>query len=53
MTPFAALGIGFIMAIIFLRRWKTARAGEPVTHPDLSGYEKKVEEELKKFVPED
>ena len=51
--PFAALGIGFILAIIFLRRWKAARVGEPVTHPDLAGYEKKVEEELKKFVPED
>jgi cytochrome c-type biogenesis protein CcmH len=51
--PFAALGIGFILAIIFLRRWKAVRVGEPVTHPDLSGYEKKVEEELKKFTPED
>ena len=51
--PFAALGIGFILAIIFLRRWKAARVGEPVTHPDLAGYEKKVEEELKKFTPED
>ena len=51
--PFAALGIGLIVAIIFLRRWRAARMNEPVTHPDLSGYEKKVEEELKKFTPED
>jgi hypothetical protein len=30
-----------------------ARMNEPVTHPNLSDYEKKVEEELKKFTPED
>ena len=47
------IGIGLIVAIVFLRRWKAARMNEPLTHPDLSGYEKKVEEELKKFTPED
>ena len=39
--PFAVLGVGLILAIIFLRRWKAAGVGEQVTHPDLAAYQKK------------
>jgi cytochrome c-type biogenesis protein CcmH/NrfF len=51
--PFAALGIGLIVAILFLRRFKAAQPGVPQAHVDLTSYQQKVEEELKKFTPED
>lgn len=51
--PFAALGIGLIVAIVFLRRYKAMRASAPPASVDLAQYQDKVEEELKKFTPED
>ncbi|HLH32246.1 MAG TPA: cytochrome c-type biogenesis protein CcmH, partial [Terriglobia bacterium] len=51
--PFAALGIGLIVAVLFLRRFKNSRATEPAVPMDLSQYQQKVEDELKKFTPED
>ena len=51
--PFAALGAGLIVAIVFLRRYKAMRASTPPSSVDLSQYQDKVEEELKKFTPED
>jgi len=52
-TPFAALGIGFLAAIYFLRRFRAKWAGVPSMNSDLAKYHDKVEEELKKFTPED
>lgn len=51
--PFAALGIGVFAAIYFLRRYRSQWAGAAGTNPDLAKYHDKVEEELKKFTPED
>lgn len=51
--PFAALGVGFAVAILFLRRFRAAAAHTPAAPVDLTQYQQKVEEELKKFTPED
>ena len=51
--PFAALAIGLIMALYFLRRFRTRWAAPAELNPDLAKYQDKVEEELKKFTPED
>jgi cytochrome c-type biogenesis protein CcmH len=51
--PFAALAIGALAAIYFLRKFKGRWAGVPENGPDLGKYHDKVEEELKKFTPED
>ena len=53
--PFVALAIGTLMAVYFLRkfrgRWVNAAAG--ASNTDLAKYQDKVEEELKRFTPED
>jgi cytochrome c-type biogenesis protein CcmH len=51
--PFAALGIGLVVAIMFLRRFRAAQVSGPATPAGLTNYQEKVEEELKKFTPED
>jgi cytochrome c-type biogenesis protein CcmH len=51
--PFVALGIGMLVAIYFVRRFRAKWAGVPVTDVDVAKYQDKVEEELKKFTPED
>jgi cytochrome c-type biogenesis protein CcmH len=54
--PFAALGIGTLVAVYFLRRFRMRSAGAAgaiETNQDLGKYQDKVEEELKKFTPED
>jgi cytochrome c-type biogenesis protein CcmH len=52
--PFAALLIGSLAAIYFLRQFRSRWAGPAAgTNPDLAKYQSKVEEELKKFTPED
>src|SRR6185436_9553881 len=51
--PFLALGIGALVAIYFLRRFRSQWAGAPAPNADLAKYQDKVEEELKKFTPED
>ena len=51
--PFAALGIGALAAIYFLRRFRARWTTAGSTNADLARYQDKVEEELKKFTPED
>jgi cytochrome c-type biogenesis protein CcmH len=51
--PFAALGVGLVVAILFLRRFRAAQAPAAAGPADLTQYQQKVEEELKKFTPED
>jgi cytochrome c-type biogenesis protein CcmH len=51
--PFAALAVGMLMAVYFLRRFRSRWAGAPSTNAELTKYQEKVEEELKKFTPED
>jgi len=53
LMPFVALGIGLAVAIAFVRRYKAQPANGPSTNVDLTAYQQKVEEELKKFTPED
>jgi len=52
--PFAVLGIGALASIYFVRRFRSRWAG-PAAGPseNLTKYQDKVEEELKKFTPED
>ena len=51
--PFAALLIGSLIAIYFLRRFRARWAGPVEANVELAKYQDKVEEELKKFTPED
>jgi cytochrome c-type biogenesis protein CcmH len=51
--PFAALAIGALAAVYFLRQFRKRWAGVPENTADLTKYQGKVEEELKKFTPED
>jgi cytochrome c-type biogenesis protein CcmH len=51
--PFLALGIGAVVAIYFVRRFRAKWAGAPTADIDVARYQDKVEEELKKFTPED
>jgi cytochrome c-type biogenesis protein CcmH/NrfF len=51
--PFAALGGGLLVAVLFLRRFKASKASANPATADLTQYQQKVEEELKKFTPED
>jgi cytochrome c-type biogenesis protein CcmH len=51
--PFAALAIGGLAAVYFLRRFRTQWAAPVESNADLAKYHDKVEEELKKFTPED
>lgn len=51
--PFAALAIGAMLAIYFLRQFRSRWAGAPPTNSDLVKYQDQVEEELKRFTPED
>ena len=50
--PFAALGIGALMVLFFVWRFRSRWAGVPVDE-NLTKYQQKVEEELEKFTPED
>ena len=50
--PFLALAIGVLAAIYFVRRFR-ARWVASSPSGDLSKYQDKVEEELKRFTPED
>ena len=51
--PFAALGVGALVAVYFLRRFRARWAAAPVANVDPGKYQDKLEEELKKFTPED
>jgi cytochrome c-type biogenesis protein CcmH len=53
LMPFAALAFGALVAIHFVRKFRL-RWSVPAPPPaDLSKYQGRVEEELKKFIPED
>jgi len=51
--PFLALAIGAIAAITLLRRFRVRWATAPPPAADVGKYQQKLEEELKKFSPED
>ena len=51
--PFLALAIGAIAAITLLRRFRARWSTAPAPAADVGKYQQKLEEELKKFSPED
>jgi cytochrome c-type biogenesis protein CcmH len=51
--PFAALAIGLLAAVYFLRQFRSKWSTAPSPNTDMSKYQQKVEEELQKFTPED
>jgi len=51
--PFAALLAGGLAVIFLLTRWKSSTAPVPVASVDDSAYRDRLEEELKKYSPED
>ena len=55
--PFLALGLGAAAAVYFLRqfraKWAAVNAAAAPSDIDVTKYQQKVEEELKKFTPED
>ncbi len=51
--PFAALGIGLAALAVFVRRFRARWSTVPSADVDLSKYQRKVEEELEKYTPED
>jgi cytochrome c-type biogenesis protein CcmH/NrfF len=51
--PFVALGIGALVAIYFVRRFRAKWVGAPLNDAGLEKYQRRVEEELKTFTPED
>jgi cytochrome c-type biogenesis protein CcmH len=53
LMPFAVLAIGAIAAVYFVRRFRSRWATNPPTDETVARYQDKVEEELKKFTPED
>jgi hypothetical protein len=53
MMPFFALAIGAIAAVYCVRRFRSRWATNPAPDATLAQYQDKVEEELKKFTPED
>jgi cytochrome c-type biogenesis protein CcmH len=52
-TPFAALAVGALMVVYFVRRFRSKWAHVPAADVDLTKYQRKVEEELEKYTPED
>jgi len=53
LMPFVALAIGALASIYFVRRFRGRWAAATGPSEDLAKYQDKVEEELKKFTPED
>ncbi len=53
--PFVALLVGALLVVYFVRRFRTrwAAAPAPAENVDVAKYQQRVEEELKKFIPED
>ena len=53
--PFIALLVGALMVVYFVRQFRTrwAATPAPAESVDVAKYQQKVEEELKKFTPED
>ena len=53
LAPFLALGIGALLVIYFVRQFRSKWRAVPAADVDITKYQQKVEEELKKFMPED
>ena len=54
LMPFAALAAGAVAVVYCMKRLRTASpAAEPSPAAGPSPYEREIEEELKKFTPED
>lgn len=53
LMPFVALAVGAIMAVYFLRRFRSRWTPAPAADVDVAKYQQKVEDELQKFIPED
>src|SRR5262245_47435666 len=53
MMPFAALLAGAAAVVYFLKRWKASTVPAPAGSVDDSAYRDRLEEELKKYNPED
>jgi cytochrome c-type biogenesis protein CcmH len=53
--PFVALFIGAMAAVYFVRRFRSRwpEAAVPQTGTDTAKYQNRVEEELRKYTPED
>jgi len=50
--PFVALVLGGLLVVYFVRQFRSRWAAAPAD-VDVTKYQQKVEEELKKFIPED
>ena len=50
--PFVALVLGGLLVVYFVRQFRARWVAAPADI-DVSKYQQKVEEELKKFIPED
>jgi cytochrome c-type biogenesis protein CcmH/NrfF len=53
LMPFAALAAGALAVIFAMKRLRTTSTAEPSPASGPSPYEREIEEELKKFTPED
>ena len=53
--PFIALFVGALLVVYFVRKFRTrwAATSAPAENVDVTKYQQKVEEELKKYTPED
>jgi cytochrome c-type biogenesis protein CcmH len=52
-APFLALAIGALLVVYFVRQFRSRWRAVPAADVDVAKYQQKVEEELKKFMPED
>ena len=52
-APFLALALGGLLVIYFVRQFRSRWRTVPSADVDVAKYQQKVEEELKKFMPED
>jgi len=53
LMPFIALAAGGMLVIYFVRRFRSKWRAVPAADVDVAKYQQKVDEELKKFMPED
>jgi cytochrome c-type biogenesis protein CcmH/NrfF len=53
LMPFLALAAGGLLVIYFVRHYRSKWQAVPAADVDVAKYQQKVEEELKKFTPED
>jgi len=53
LMPFLALAAGGLLVIYFVRHYRSKWRAIPAADVDVAKYQQKVDEELKKFMPED